>query len=247
MIGRVLAAAMALVAGPAWAVDCADQSFRDEVYTICKVDAATQDLRLFLNDPDTDRPLGTFTAIEDLIEDEGATLLFSMNAGMYHSDRRPVGHYAENGQEFAPLVTREGPGNFGLLPNGVFCIGDGRADVYETLRFKNEAPACSFASQSGPMLVIDGELHPRFLPDSDSRYVRNGVGTSADGKTVYFAISRSPVTFHQFGSLFRDALDVPQALYFDGNISRLYAPAINRFDVGFPMGPMVGVVAPRPE
>jgi len=105
----------------------------------------------------------------------------------------------------------------------------------------------SYATQSGPMLVIDGALHPRFLPDSTSRYVRNGVGTSADGKRTVFAISRNAVTFHEFGRLFRDGLDLPNALYFDGNISRLYAPSIGRNDAGFAMGPVVGVVVPRPE
>jgi uncharacterized protein YigE (DUF2233 family) len=97
------------------------------------------------------------------------------------------------------------------------------------------------------MLVIDGALHPRFLPDSTSRYVRNGVGTSADGKRAVFAISRNAVTFYEFGRLFRDGLTLPSALYFDGNISRLYAPELNRHDAGFPMGPVVGVVVERPE
>ena len=234
----------ALFAAPVWAVECSDQSYQDEVYTVCKVDVGSEDLRLFLNDPATGQPLGNFTSIENLVEEEGGVLAFSMNAGMYHTDRRPVGHYAENGQEFAPLITRAGPGNFGLLPNGVFCIAEGRADVIETLRFADEAPDCVYASQSGPMLVIDGALHPRFLPDSDSRHIRNGVGTTADGQTAYFAISNEPVTFHQFGSLFRDGLKLPQALYFDGNISRLYAPELERFDAGFPMGPMVGVIVP---
>ena len=92
------------------------------------------------------------------------------------------------------------------------------------------------------MLVIDGALHPRFLPDSDSRYIRNGVGTTANGDTAYFAISDQPVTFHQFGSLFRDYLKLPNALYFDGNISRLHAPQLGRSDAGFMMGPVAGVV-----
>jgi len=95
------------------------------------------------------------------------------------------------------------------------------------------------------MLVIDGALHPRFLRDSDSRYIRNGVGTAADGRMAWFVISDSPVTFHTFGSFFRDYLKVPQALYFDGKVSRLYAPALRRFDPGFPLGPMVGVVGAR--
>lgn len=245
---RILwAGILAVLAAPVWAVECQDQSFEGNVYTVCEVDTETEDLRLFLNHPETGKPLGNFTSIENLIEKEGRVLAFSMNAGMYHTDRRPVGHYAENGTVVAPVITSAGPGNFGLLPNGVFCIREGRADVFETLRYVDEAPACTYASQSGPMLVIDGDLHPRFLPDSDSTYIRNGVGTVADGKTTFFAISKSPVTFHQFGSMFRDGLKVPQALYFDGNISRLYAPGLNRFDIGFPMGPMVGVVAPAPE
>ncbi len=94
--------------------------------------------------------------------------------------------------------------------------------------------------QSGPMLVIDGDLHPRFLPDSTSRYIRNGVGTSADGKRAVFAISGIPVTFHQFGRLFQDGINVPNALYFDGKVSRLYAPELDRSDAGFRLGPIVG-------
>ena len=122
----------------------------------------------------------------------------------------------------------------------------GRADVFETLAFRDSGTSCTSATQSGPMLVIDGALHPRFLPDSPSYYIRNGVGTSSDGRRVVFAISRNAVTFHQFGSLFRDHLKLPNALYFDGNISRLHAPQINRSDAGFMMGPVVGVTADKP-
>lgn len=96
------------------------------------------------------------------------------------------------------------------------------------------------------MLVIGGELHPRFLVDSDSRYIRNGVGVSADGRRAVFAISNRPVTFHEFGRLFRDELGLPEALYFDGSISRLYDRGARRSDWGTPMGPIVGLVVPKP-
>jgi len=227
----------------ALALECRDIVYDDNRYTICEVDAATEQLRLFLNDSSGDL-YGQFPTINAALKAKGQQLAFAMNAGMYHDDRSPVGHYIENKTELKRVIPNAGPGNFGLLPNGVFCIRPGRADVIETLAYIDRAPDCTFATQSGPMLVIDGALHPRFLPDSTSRYVRNGVGTSADGTRAVFAISRNAVTFHDFGSLFRDALTLPNALYFDGNISRLYAPMLGRNDAGFSMGPVVGVVVP---
>lgn len=225
------------------AAACEDVVFDGAGYTVCEVEMAQADLRLFLVD-DGGNQLGSFSGVGRTLAAGGAQLAFAMNAGMYHSDRRPVGLYIEDGEERAPLITSDGPGNFGLLPNGVFCIRQGRADVIETLRYVREAPDCIHASQSGPMLVIDGRLHPRFLPGSDSLYIRNGVGTSADGARAVFAISQSPVNFHHFARLFRDRLKLPQALYLDGNISRLYAPGLGRHDAGLPMGPIVGLVVP---
>ncbi len=229
-------------ANTAGAVDCRTVTHEDIPYTVCSVDPA-EDLRLFLNDADA-RPFGHFTMMDRALADQGLTLAFAMNAGMYHNDRRPVGLYVENGQETTPLQTRASPGNFGLLPNGVFCIGDSGAQVIETRAFAARLPDCRFATQSGPMLVIDGALHPRFLVDASSRNIRNGVGVDATGR-VHFAISDARVTFHQFGRLFRDVLATPQALYLDGSISRLHAPMMDRSDPGFAMGPIVGVVIPR--
>ena len=241
MIRACAALILGLCGTPVWANSCDNFTYNELPYTICEVDLYDTSLRLFLNS-DSGAPFGHFAAIDRALAPNGEKLGFAMNAGMYHDDRAPVGHYVEDGTEQMRVVTSDGPGNFGLLPNGVFCIRDGRADVFETLRFVKEAPECLFATQSGPMLVIDGDLHPRFLPDSTSRYIRNGVGTSADGKRAVFAISDIPVTFHQFGRLFQDGIDVPNALYFDGKVSRLYAPELNRSDVGFRLGPIVGTV-----
>jgi len=238
-----LAALTAAVAHPSSAATCRHVEFEANGYAVCEV-AAGEDLRLWLNDA-RGKPLGTFDRLREAVETEGGRLVFAMNAGMYHPDRRPVGLYVEDGEARSKLVRATGSGNFGLRPNGVFCIRDGRLAVVETMAFDADPPACRFASQSGPMLVIDGALHPRFLPGSDSRYVRNGVGVSADGSRAWFAISDGPVNFHDFARLFRDGLGTPQALYFDGNISRLYAPELGRDDLGFPMGPMVGLVAPQ--
>ncbi len=233
-----IASSLAVLASMASAADCRDTMFEDVSFTVCTADPATEDLRLFLNDPDG-APFGTFDNVETSLG--GASLAWAMNAGMYHADRRPVGLYVENGQESARIITSDGPGNFGLLPNGVLCLEDTRARVIEAKAFANTPPDCRFATQSGPMLVIEGALHPRFLPKSTSLNIRNGVGVREDGLLVA-AISNARVNFHQFARLFRDVLETPNALFLDGKISRLYAPDVPRHDLGFPMGPILGVV-----
>lgn len=233
-----LAALLLFLSGAAVAGDCRSMVFEDVPMTVCEVSRG-EDLRLFRAGPDGN--YGSFNAVNEALAAKGLTLGFAMNAGMYHSDRSPVGLYVEESVEAAPIVTRAGPGNFGMLPNGVFCIGDSFS-IFESRQYSRARPDCRFATQSGPMLVIGGRLHPRFIADSNSVFIRNGVGVTADGTRAFFAISDSPVNFHRFARFFRDALRTPDALYFDGNISRLYAPQLGRHDAGFPMGPIVGTV-----
>ena len=233
----LLVAALPIAANAA----CRDMAYEGASYTVCDV-AITDDLRLFHSGPDG--VLGSFAAVDDLLATTGEQLGFAMNAGMYHPDRAPVGLFVQNGVAQSSLITSDGPGNFGLLPNGVFCVGNTFA-VIESRVFEKTKPACIYASQSGPMLVIDGKLHAKFLPGSSSKNIRNGVGVSADGTKAVFAISNDPVNFHAFARLFRDGLALPNALYFDGKISRLYAPELGRNDLGFPMGPIIGTVVPK--
>ncbi|MCG6883843.1 MAG: phosphodiester glycosidase family protein [Silicimonas sp.] len=223
---------------PSFAATCRDASFEGTSFTVCEADPASEDVRLFLENPDG-TPLGTFDNVVDAVEPK--TLVWAMNAGMYHPDRSPVGLYVEDGRTFAKIVTREGPGNFGLLPNGVLCLGDGKAVIVESRAFAKRNPQCRYATQSGPMLVIEGALHPRFIPGSDSLNIRNGVGVAPDGR-LFAAISNERVNFHMFARFFRDVLGTPNALFLDGKVSRLYAPELRRHDLGFPVGPLIGIV-----
>lgn len=141
----------------------------------------------------------------------------AMNAGMYHPGYVPVGLHVEAGIPFAALETRELDGNFGLLPNGVFALGPQGPFVVTTPSYKG---ASQVATQSGPMLVIAGELHPAFNADSTSKKVRNGVGVTAAGD-VWWVISEEPVRFHDLATLFRDRLRCPDALFLDGTVSEL--------------------------
>lgn len=232
----VLAAGMGSASAAA-AVECSATTFEATPYTICEVTAG-EDLRLWLQN-DAGAPLRSIAALQ--AELGPGRLAFAMNAGMFHADGTPVGLYIENGVEQTPASDGGGYGNFGLLPNGLLCIGD-ELRVWESAAWAAARPACRYATQSGPMLVIGGALHPRLLPDSPSRLIRNGVGTSADGNRAVFAIADRPVNFHSFARLFRDHLGLSDVLFLDANVSRLYARDLGRDDAGARIGPIVGVV-----
>jgi uncharacterized protein YigE (DUF2233 family) len=168
-------------------------------------------------------------------------MLFATNAGMFDSNLKPVGLYVEQGRELVHANTKSGRGNFHMMPNGIFYISADRAAVAETQAFLKQRPQADLATQSGPMLVIDGRLHPRFDRRGTSLKTRNGVGVRADGKVI-FVISQEAVSFDAFARLFRDGLKCPNALFLDGgSASSLYAPTLSHTSNIVPLGPMLGV------
>ena len=232
-----------LLVSPAFALNCKNDFFEGTSFSHCEATLGQDDIRSFLRD-DKGNMLGYFSTLQEYLTSQNLNLLFAMNAGMYRPDQSPAGHYVEEGQVIRRVITGSGPGNFGLLPNGVLCVAKNRADVYETGVFLQVSPSCRFATQSGPMLVIDGEIHPKFTANSKSKFIRNGVGTTSDGQKAFFVISNAPLNLHMFARYFKDQLNLKSALYLDGNISRLYAPLINRRDFGRRLGPIIGVVGP---
>lgn len=243
-ISRLCIAAVAFLAAvDACLAVCRNETIEGARYVVCEFDAR-DGIELFLRDG-SGAPLGQFDRVREALDKRGRKLVFAMNAGMYHEDRSPVGLYIESRQQLKGLSTADGPGNFSMKPNGVFYVTGTGAGVLETQAYLRRKLSPLFATQSGPMLVIDGKLHPRFLDNSTSLYRRNGVGVA--GKRVVFALADDPVTFHQFARVFRDVLKTPNALYLDGSICRLYAADLNRNDFGFPLGPIVAVSIPTKQ
>lgn len=246
MVLRILLAALAVLAVfvPSAVVPesiCRAVDHAGARYTVCRVDLARDDLRVFWSGAD-DRALGSFDGLARHLAAKDARLAFAVNAGMYHPGLEPVGLLIEDGVQRAAVNTADAPGNFFLKPNGIFWIGDKRAGVTTTEAWLAAPPeGIRHATQSGPMLLIDGAPHPRFLVDSDSRKIRNGVAV-LDGHAVVFAVSEDAVTFHDFALFYRDRIGARDALFLDGTISSLHVPDLGRSDAGYPLGPILGVV-----
>ena len=221
--------------------NCHSAEHLGDAYSVCTYRVADHDIRLFHSDA-SGTPFFQFSTLERELDEQGETLVFAMNGGMYHEDRRPVGFFRDAFGDQATVNTNDGPGNFHLKPNGVFWLDSNQAGVTESQAFLDQALDPVYATQSGPMLVIDGAVHPGLNPDGTSHRRRNGVGVSADGQTIHFVISDAAVTFYEFATLFRDEIGVPNALFLDGQVSRIFAPEINRDEIGADLGPIVGVV-----
>ncbi|MEN8626604.1 phosphodiester glycosidase family protein [Psychrobacter proteolyticus] len=230
-----------------WSCQTEDTPF---IYSVCRVDATAlaserYSLQLFWQSSDNNEPLLTFDALLATLPNN-ETLNFAMNAGMYNAHYAPIGYTVIEGKELKSLNTKEGGGNFHLLPNGVMWWDKaGNVQITESNalneQLNNGDVQPWYATQSGPMLVINDEIHPQFNSDSSSIKLRNGAGVCRDG-SIQLVNSDEPVTFYQFAELFKNELGCSNALFLDGGIaSALYAPSIDKQDKK-EMGVMIGLV-----
>jgi uncharacterized protein YigE (DUF2233 family) len=204
---------------------CREVMFEDAALTHCTADPATHRITMANLGPDK-QPFGSLSAFAASVD--AATIAFAINGGMYSDDLKPVGYYVENGARQAELDRGDGAGNFYMKPNGVFFGTGGAWKVQASDSFFNtvgEQP--EFGTQSGPMLLVDGKLHPEIQDNGSSKAIRNGVGVDAAGK-AHFVISDGQVSFGQIARYFRDEVKVSNALYLDGAVSSLWDPASGR-------------------
>lgn len=163
---------------------------------------------------------------------------FLINAGMFHSDFSSVGLFIEDGIKRAPLNIDSGKGNFFMDPNGVFYISDIGAAVISTTDYNDINEDVQFATQSGPMLLVNGKINSGFVKGSENLFIRNGV-CALTLNDVYFVISNEPVNFYDFAGQFKK-LGCQNALYLDGFVSKMFAPQIGRYDFEGEFGVIIG-------
>jgi len=205
-------------------------------------DPRTDSILLFWKDPATGKPYGSLGAVRRAVEaGSSRSLCMAMNGGMYTEDQGPLGLFVERGKVRSAVNRATGlHGNFYLAPNGIFFLTrKGRAGVCRTADYAKQRGVW-WATQSGPMLVVDDRIHPKFTRGSANVNIRNGVGILPDGR-VLFGISTVPVSFWDFAEAFRQQ-GCKNALYLDGAVSRMWCPAVGTWDKGGAFGVIIAVV-----
>jgi uncharacterized protein YigE (DUF2233 family) len=239
---HLIASLLLFTSVPARSIEYEAIVFETKRYTVCEVDLNHEKLELFLTD-EHGKPFNRFATLQTWLARQGRQLVFGMNGGMYHGDFAPVGMFVGIAKKTTPVNLEKGTGNFFLKPNGVFLVTAGGAQVVESSQVAKVRENLEIATQSGPLLVLNGKLHPAFKPKSENQLFRNGVGVKTP-KEVVFVNSEDPVNFDEFARLFRDQLGCRNALFLDGTVSSLHSTELKRSDFRMDLGPIIGITAP---
>ena len=235
--GKILLMSILLLLTAGLVAFTTSQNSNEDQILAYTVDIKTQDLQLYWKN-DKGEILNSIRNLKKYVESKNLTLNFAMNGGMFTEQFGPVGLFIQDGKTIKNINNSNGKGNFNWKPNGVFYITEDNVPVVcQTGKFVNKGNL-KYATQSGPMLVIDGKIHDGF-EKSTSLYIRNGVGILPDNKVV-FAISKKEITFYDFAKYFQ-SLGCKDALYFDGFVSRMYLPEKNWTQTDGNFGVMIGV------
>lgn len=220
-------------------LSCRTYSDDRKIFADFMVDSNAANVEFFWKD-ENGEIFKSIQNLDDYAKRNGRRLRFAMNGGMYMEDQKPLGLFIQNGRQITGLNTREAEGNFYLKPNGVFFITDDKkASVARTEDFRDDGHI-KYATQSGPLLVADGEINALFRPDSENFYLRNGVCVLEDNRIV-FSISRERVNFYDFAAHFKN-LGCQNALYLDGYVSKMYLPEEGIVDSGGEFGVIIGII-----
>lgn len=205
-----------------------------------EVDLKQQDLSFYWKDANGKR-YGSLGNLKNKLAEQNKHLVFAMNGGMYLKDGSPQGLFIENGAEKKRInLVKEAYGNFYLQPNGIFYITNSNEGVVcQTTSYPGNK-GVKFATQSGPMLVIDGKIHSKFTKGSKNVHIRNGVGVLPNGNLL-FAMSKETINLYDFASFFLER-GCKNALYLDGFVSRTYLPSKKCTQTDGNFGVIIGVV-----
>ncbi|MGE8433922.1 phosphodiester glycosidase family protein [Chryseobacterium joostei] len=222
---------------------CCKEKIQDENrFVIYQANPKKQNLKFYWKN-DKNEILKSIDHLKNQVESQNEKLVFAMNGGMFEPDQSPKGLYIEDFKILKSIDTLQGSGNFYLQPNGIFYVNENnQPGISETKKYIQNT-GIKYATQSGPMLLMDGKINTIFQKDSKNRNIRNGIGILENGEII-FAMSKKEVNFYSLAELFKE-MGCKNALYLDGYVSRAYLPEKNWIQKDGNFGVIIGVTEPK--
>jgi uncharacterized protein YigE (DUF2233 family) len=210
----------------------------DERFVTYLVNPKKENIQFYFKD-EANSNFGSLNNLKIYLSKNNKELLFAMNGGMYKKDKTPQGLFIQKSKIITSTDTTSGNGNFYLKPNGIFYLNKNKEAFISTTKNFVLDNNIEFATQSGPMLLVNGVIHKSFNENSKNLNIRNGVGILPNN-TILFAMSKKEINFYDFAKFFKDK-GCKNALYLDGFVSRTYCPEQKWMQNDGDFGVIIGV------
>lgn len=143
--------------------------------------------------------------------------LITINGGFFDKNYQPLGLRITRNQQYSALKR--------ISWWGVFYIKDNKAHISGARQFTQQ-PDISFAVQSGPRLLINGNI-PALKP---GRAERSALGITKDGRVIILVTDHSPLSTTELATLMKSPpLNCVDALNLDGGSSSQLHARIKSF------------------
>ncbi|MEI2273277.1 phosphodiester glycosidase family protein [Sphingobacterium sp. ML3W] len=205
-------------------LSCKEKIKNEDQFVIYQVSPDKGNVKLYWKNNDH-TILRSIARLKKEVEARNETLLFAMNGGMFEPDNSPKGLYIDNFKMLKSIDTLKGNGNSYLPRNGIFYLTrNNQTVIVKTQKFR-QSTEIRYATQSGPMLLMNGEINPIFQKDSKNLNIGNGVGILGNGDLL-FVLPKEEISFYNLARFFKES-GCKNALYLDGFVSRAYLPEKN--------------------
>ena len=135
--------------------------------------------------------------------------------GFYDNGGNHVGLLQIEGKEFFGVdLGTKGNGNFYLAPNGVFSFDSSTKRITESNAYSTNRYKSKNSIQSGPLLIVNGELHPKLNLFSLNKHGRSAICSIPQNGQIYtlFITALDPVNMYTFSMVLKQRFNCDYAL-----------------------------------
>ncbi len=155
--------------------------------------------------------------------------------GFYDNGGNHIGLLQKEGQQISGIdIASSGKGNFYLVPNGVLSFDSLTIQITESKEYNTRTLQEENSIQSGPLLIMNGKLHPKLNLFSPNKHGRSAICTITQNneRFILFVTALDPVNMYTFSVLIKQRFNCDFALLVgSGNTCTNFSPSRSSCDI----------------